>query len=49
MATPLFYQFGGGGLQDFAKPFTVVDRNLYTGQNPASAAPQAEQALAALH
>jgi putative intracellular protease/amidase len=31
------------------KPYTVVDRNLYTGQNPASAAPLAEQVLAALH
>ncbi|MEV4512333.1 type 1 glutamine amidotransferase domain-containing protein [Dactylosporangium sp. NPDC049525] len=27
------------------KPFTVVDRNLYTGQNPASAAPLAQQLL----
>jgi len=49
MATPLFYQFGGASLQDFANPYTVVDRNLYTGQNPASAAPLAEQVLAALH
>jgi putative intracellular protease/amidase len=31
------------------KPYTVVDRNLYTGQNPASAAPLTEQVLAALH
>ena len=31
------------------KPYTVADRNLYTGQNPASAAPLAEQVLAALH
>jgi putative intracellular protease/amidase len=31
------------------KPYTVVDRNLYTGQNPASAAPLAEHVLAALH
>jgi putative intracellular protease/amidase len=30
------------------KPYTVVDRNLYTGQNPASAAPLAEQILTAL-
>ncbi len=30
------------------KPFTVVDRNLYTGQNPASAAPLAEKILEAL-
>ncbi len=30
------------------KPFTAVDRNLYTGQNPASAAPLAEQILEAL-
>jgi putative intracellular protease/amidase len=30
------------------KPFTVVDRNLYTGQNPASAAPLAQQLLKAL-
>jgi putative intracellular protease/amidase len=27
------------------KPYTVVDRNLYTGQNPASAAPLAEELL----
>jgi putative intracellular protease/amidase len=31
------------------KPFTVADRNLYTGQNPASAAPLAEKVLEALH
>jgi putative intracellular protease/amidase len=30
------------------KPYTVVDRNLYTGQNPASAAPLAQQILDAL-
>ena len=30
------------------KPFTVVDRNLYTGQNPASAAPLAEELLKVL-
>lgn len=30
------------------KPYTVVDRNLYTGQNPASAAPLAQQILTAL-
>src|ERR1700744_2407483 len=30
------------------KPFTVVDRNLYTGQNPASAAPLAEKLLEVL-
>ena len=30
------------------KPFTVVDRNLYTGQNPASAAPLAQELLKAL-
>ncbi|WP_372513441.1 hypothetical protein [Mycobacterium sherrisii] len=30
------------------KPFTVVDRNLYTGQNPASAGPLAEKVLEAL-
>jgi putative intracellular protease/amidase len=30
------------------KPFTVVDRNLFTGQNPASAAPLAEKILEAL-
>ncbi|BAX94890.1 type 1 glutamine amidotransferase domain-containing protein [Mycobacterium shigaense] len=30
------------------KPFTVVDRNLYTGQNPASAGPLAEEFLKAL-
>lgn len=27
------------------KPYTVVDRNLYTGQNPASAAPLAQELL----
>jgi putative intracellular protease/amidase len=30
------------------KPFTIVDRNLYTGQNPASAAPLAEELLKVL-
>jgi putative intracellular protease/amidase len=30
------------------KPYTVVDRNLYTGQNPASAAPLAQQLLKVL-
>ena len=30
------------------KPFTVVDRNLFTGQNPASAAPLAQELLKAL-
>jgi putative intracellular protease/amidase len=30
------------------QPYTVVDRNLYTGQNPASAAPLAKQILSAL-
>ena len=30
------------------KPYTVVDRNLFTGQNPASAAPLAEQILEVL-
>jgi len=30
------------------KPFTVVDRNLYTGQNPASAGPLAEEVLKVL-
>jgi putative intracellular protease/amidase len=30
------------------KPYTVVDRNLYTGQNPASAAPLAQEMLKAL-
>ncbi len=30
------------------KPYTVVDRNLFTGQNPASAAVLAEQLLKAL-
>ncbi len=31
------------------KPYTVVDRNLYTGQNPASAAPVAQQLLEVLN
>jgi putative intracellular protease/amidase len=31
------------------KPYTVVDRNLYTGQNPASAAPLAQRILDALN
>ncbi|ORV89287.1 thiamine biosynthesis protein ThiJ [Mycobacterium interjectum] len=30
------------------KPFTVADRNLYTGQNPASAAPVAQELLKVL-
>ncbi|MDQ0757586.1 putative intracellular protease/amidase [Streptomyces canus] len=30
------------------KPYTVVDRNLYTGQNPASAAALATQLLKVL-
>jgi putative intracellular protease/amidase len=30
------------------KPYTVVDRNLFTGQNPASAAVLAERLLKAL-
>jgi putative intracellular protease/amidase len=30
------------------KPYTVVDRNLYTGQNPASAAPLAQELLKVL-
>lgn len=30
------------------KPYTVVDRNLYTGQNPASAAPLAQRLLEVL-
>ncbi|MGW4639999.1 type 1 glutamine amidotransferase domain-containing protein [Sphaerisporangium sp. NPDC004334] len=30
------------------KPYTVVDRNLYTGQNPASAAPLSQELLKAL-
>ncbi|WP_019930756.1 type 1 glutamine amidotransferase domain-containing protein [Nocardia sp. BMG111209] len=30
------------------KPYTVVDRNLYTGQNPASAAPLARKILEVL-
>jgi putative intracellular protease/amidase len=25
------------------KPYTIVDRNLFTGQNPASAAPLARE------
>jgi putative intracellular protease/amidase len=31
------------------KPYTVVDRNLYTGQNPASAGPLAQEILKVLH
>jgi putative intracellular protease/amidase len=31
------------------KPFTVVDRHLYTGQNPASAAPLAQELLKVLN
>src|SRR5262249_60034384 len=31
------------------KPFTVVDRNLYTGQNPASAGPLAQELLKLLN
>jgi putative intracellular protease/amidase len=31
------------------KPYTVVDRNLYTGQNPASAEPLAQRILEALN
>jgi putative intracellular protease/amidase len=31
------------------KPYTVVDRNLCTGQNPASAAPLAQRILDALN
>ena len=30
------------------KPYTVVDRNLFTGQNPASAGPLAEAILKVL-
>jgi len=30
------------------KPYTVVDRNLFTGQNPASAAALAERLLEVL-
>jgi putative intracellular protease/amidase len=30
------------------KPYTVVDRNLFTGQNPASAGPLAQLVLKAL-
>jgi putative intracellular protease/amidase len=33
---------------DVWKPYTVVDRNLYTGQNPSSAAPLAQQLLKVL-
>jgi len=41
-------------LVDFArgeiwKPFTVADRDLYTGQNPASAAPLAKELLKVLN
>jgi putative intracellular protease/amidase len=31
------------------EPFTVADRNLFTGQNPASAAPLAQELLKALN
>jgi putative intracellular protease/amidase len=31
------------------KPYTVVDRNLYTGQNPASAGPLAQEVLKVLN
>ena len=31
------------------KPYTVVDRNLYTGQNPASSGPLAQEILKAIH
>ena len=31
------------------KPYTVVDRNLYTGQNPASSGPLAREVLKALN
>ena len=31
------------------KPYTVADRNLYTGQNPASAGPLAREVLKALN
>jgi putative intracellular protease/amidase len=34
--------------REICKPYTVVDRNLYTGQNPASAAPLAEEILKVL-
>jgi putative intracellular protease/amidase len=39
---------------DFARgeiwqPFTVVDRDLYTGQNPTSAAPLAKELLEVLN
>jgi len=30
------------------KPYTVVDRNLFTGQNPASAGPLAAEVLKVL-
>lgn len=30
------------------QPYTLVDRNLYTGQNPASAGPLAQEVLKAL-
>jgi putative intracellular protease/amidase len=30
------------------KPYIIVDRNLFTGQNPASAAPLAQEILKAL-
>jgi putative intracellular protease/amidase len=31
------------------QPYTVVDRNLYTGQNPASAGPLAQEPLKVLN
>jgi putative intracellular protease/amidase len=34
---------------DMWKPYTVVDRNLYTGQNPASAGPLAREVLKVLN
>jgi putative intracellular protease/amidase len=34
---------------EIGKPFTVVDRDLYTGQNPASAAPLATEQLKVLN
>jgi putative intracellular protease/amidase len=34
---------------EIGKPFTVVDRDLYTGQNPASAAPLAKELLKVLN
>ncbi|MBV9139909.1 MAG: type 1 glutamine amidotransferase domain-containing protein [Pseudonocardiales bacterium] len=34
---------------DIWKPYTVVDRSLHTGQNPASAAPLAQQLLKVLN